>query len=462
MSNLTAGVAQADITPPLGVGMAGYGSRTEPAQRVDDPLVAQALVLGCGDLRVALVCLDNIGLNWDLVCAARRRAETLSGIPESNILIAGSHTHWGPMTSGSEYMPQYLRDTISPEYNETLVATLARIVAEADAGRVAAVAGVGSGFADRVTFNRRVAAPDLSCLWWAGLPPDRALAASVEGNQLAGRWQKGEHLGPRLSLPLPELDGNRVGPADAEVGVLRIEKSDGTPLAGLMNFACHAVCGGAEDSLYALSADWPGQARVAFGKLLGAPLLFAAGCAGDQVPRWRQGSSRERVGKAVGAEAAHVWWGIDETKGEVPLATARKTVALPPNTRIPSLAQAQANLAATADPEGSGALWERCAVMLAREIEAGLQAEIWAMRLGDLGIVGMPGEVLTEIGMQIKQRSPFKYTMTVSLANGSIAYFPTDAAIHAGGYEPEWSSVGLGTERMLVETSLELLEELAR
>ena len=112
------------------------------------------------------------------------------------------------------------------------------------------------------------------------------------------------------------------------------------------------------------------------------------------------------------------------------------------------------------DPEGDDAGWERCNVMLAEEIEAGLRAEIWAMRLGDLGIVSMPGEVLTEIGMQIKQRSPFGHTMVVTLANGYIGYSPTDDGIHAGGYEAEWSPFGLGTERRLVETGLELLAEL--
>lgn len=460
MSHLTAGFAQADLTPPVGIGMAGYGNRTKTAERVDDPLIAQALVLTAGDQTAALVCLDNIGLNRDLICAARQRAEAASGIPEGQIVIASSHTHWGPMTSGSQYMPQYLRDTISPEYNEQLVSTLAQLVTDANSNRVAAVAGLGSGFCADVSFNRRVADPALKCLWWAALEPPRGAAAAAEGNRLAQQWRKGEHKGPHLSRPLTELDGNRVGPADAEVGVLRLEKSDGTPLAGLVSFACHAVCGGAEDSLYALSADWPGQARAAFTDLLGVPMLYASGCSGDQVPRWRQGQSRERVGKAVGAEAAHVWWGIDHQSDELPLGVARRTVKLPPNTRIPSVAEAKANLAAMADPEGDESLWQRCCVMLAAEIEAGLEAEIWAMRLGDLGIVGLPGEILTEIGMQIKQRSPFKHTMTVSLANGSMGYFPTDDAIHAGGYEPEWSSVGFGTERMLVETGLELLEEL--
>ncbi|MEN6544886.1 MAG: hypothetical protein ABFE07_02500, partial [Armatimonadia bacterium] len=77
-----------------------------------------------------------------------------------------------------------------------------------------------------------------------------------------------------------------------------------------------------------------------------------------------------------------------------------------------------------------------------------------------LGIVGVPGEVLTEIGLQIKQRSPFAHTMVVSLANGCIGYLPTDDAVDEGGYEPGWTPVGKGTEKMLVQTSVSLLQQL--
>lgn len=462
MPNLTAGFAQADITPPLGVGMAGYGSRVKPSETVKDPLIAQALVFASGEQAVALVCLDNIGLTWDMVCAVRERAAAAAGIPEGQIMVCGSHTHWGPMTSGDEYMPQYLRDTISPEYNEQLINAAAGAVAQARQSAEPVLAAYGSGFADMTSFNRRCVAPDFSNVWLAAMEPPRAAVAARVGNQLAKKWRKGQHKGPRLSEPLAEIDDNRVGPADAEVGLLRLEKADGTALAGLVNFACHAVCGG-DDDLYATSPDWPGYARSAFSALIGAPMLYASGCSGDQVPRWRQGQSRQRVGNSVGAEAARVWWGLDEKHADLPLGVTRQTAYLPLNPRILPLDEARAALAAMADPEGEDAVWERCMVWMAQDIEgmdAGYPVEIWAVRLGDLGIVGLPGEVLTEIGMQIKQRSPFAHTMVVSLANGSIGYLPTDDAVAEGGYEPLWSPVGPGTERMLVETGLELLESL--
>lgn len=461
MSSLTAGFTSADITPPVGIAMAGYGSRDKVSQSVNDPLLAQALVLESGTTVSAIICTDLIGVDWEVVVAVREAAAAASGIPAENIMVCSSHTHWGPVISGEGYLPEYLRQTISPEYNQQLIQTLAEMTAQARQARVPAVAGYGEGFADGITFNRRPVGPDFKTQMRLTLEPKRAAIAAQEGNRLTQAWHKGEHKGPRLSHPLSELDGARVGPVDAGVCVLRLEKSDGQPLAGLVNFACHAVCGGGD--FYAYSADYPGFARSAFEKLVGAPMLFAAGCSGDQVPRWRQDDARQRVGTSLGAEAGRVWLGIDDRQGELPLRVIHRDVKLPANERVPSISEAQAALAAKSGSDTSDAVYEREMLALAEEISSqpeGLPGEIWALSLGDLGIVGLPGEILTEIGLQIKQRSPFAHTMVVSLANGCLGYLSTDDAMHEGGYEPEWSPVGLGTERVLVETAVALLDEL--
>jgi hypothetical protein len=461
MSSLTAGLAVTDITPPLGLAMAGYGSRDQLSQGVADPLTAQALVLQVGKTKCALVCTDLIALRASLVAQVRERVAAQSDIPPEHVMVCCSHTHWGPVVTGGDYLPKLLRDNVSPEYRAGLIEKLAGLVAQADAARVPAAAGCGSGFADLISFNRRQVGPDFQTDMHLVLEPEPALLASEVGNELALAWEPEEHMGPRLSEPLEELDGKRVGPADAEVPVLRLDTTDGHPLATLVNFACHAVCGGGD--FYHYSADYVGYAREAFAALVGGPMLFADGCAGDQVPRWRQNDARQRVGKSLGAEAAKVWLGIDERVGDVELAAAKREVFLPLNPHIKPLAEAQAALAAHPEPDSNKAVWEREMLSLATETQGmteGYPAEVWAMRLGDLAIVALPGEVLVEIGMQIKQRSPFPITMVVSLANGSIGYLPTDNACREGGYEPNWSPVGPGTERVLVETGVALLEEL--
>jgi neutral ceramidase len=56
-------------------------------------------------------------------------------------------------------------------------------------------------------------------------------------------------------------------------------------------------------------------------------------------------------------------------------------------------------------------------------------------RLGDLAIIAIPCEVFVEIGLELKEQSPFKPTFTISLANGYNGYLPTPAHHQLGGYE---------------------------
>ena len=75
-----------------------------------------------------------------------------------------------------------------------------------------------------------------------------------------------------------------------------------------------------------------------------------------------------------------------------------------------------------------------------------VDAEIQVIALGDqCAIVSFPGEIFTELGMYIKSRSPYKYTMVVELTNGSIGYIPDRKAYIEGNYEPVSSRCGPGS-----------------
>jgi hypothetical protein len=66
--------------------------------------------------------------------------------------------------------------------------------------------------------------------------------------------------------------------------------------------------------------------------------------------------------------------------------------------------------------------------------------EVNALRIGDLGIVTLPGEIFCEFGLQIKKQSPAKHTLVVELTNDAIGYLPTREAFEQGGYEPTTGS----------------------
>src|SRR5256885_1977283 len=95
---ISAGVAQIDITPPVGMAMTGYIARAGNATGIHDPLAAKALVFDNGAQQAVIITCDLLGLDKHSVAVVRTAIETATGIPAANIMITCSHTHAGPAT----------------------------------------------------------------------------------------------------------------------------------------------------------------------------------------------------------------------------------------------------------------------------------------------------------------------------------------------------------------------------
>lgn len=89
-------------------------------------------------------------------------------------------------------------------------------------------------------------------------------------------------------------------------------------------------------------------------------------------------------------------------------------------------------------------------------------AEIMTMRIGDLGIVGLPCEMFCEFGMEIKKRSRARHTMVIELANDAIGYIPTKVSFRQGGYESSTGSTKFqpGTGEMITAQAIRQLNKL--
>lgn len=461
-NQLKAGVMQVDITPPIGLTMSGYGSRDHASEAVLEPLSAVAIALEQGAEACALVVGDLIGVTRGVTDAVRKRVAALSDLAPEKVFISATHTHWGPTLEPSDYLPPHLNDSISPAYTVDLGLRLAGAVVQAWNNREPALALGGTGDADMVSFNRRPVGVDGKVVMSLAMDLPQATAAAAEGARLARTWVKGGGPGERLSEPLEILGGVRAGVSDPALPVLKLVRPDGSPIAAAFAFGCHAVCGADMDTFYMNSPDWPGYARAVIERVLGCPAAVMAGACGDQVPRVRRGDARKRIGHSVGAEALRVWERLDGD-GIGPLGVASRIVRVPVR-ELPTVEEAQAALDAKPDPGGTGAVMERQILGLAKRyghLDV-MEFELWAMGFGQRwGLVGLPGEILDEIGLQIKQQSPFEHTAVVELALDSPGYFPTDAARREGGYEPTWSPAGPGAEAALVEGAVAALRDAA-
>ena len=91
-----------------------------------------------------------------------------------------------------------------------------------------------------------------------------------------------------------------------------------------------------------------------------------------------------------------------------------------------------------------------------------LDAEVQVVRLHhDLAVVLLPGEVFVELGLAIKQASPFKHTLVIELSNDNPAYIPTEKAFQEGSYETVNSRIAPGGGERLVAEAVRLLKALA-
>jgi len=175
------------------------------------------------------------------------------------------------------------------------------------------------------------------------------------------------------------------------------------------------------------------------------------------------------VANAVAGAAFQAWSSIHSYQPSLRLASAAETLALrrqevteeeiaEAKRRLSGADSAQqARIATSADPR-----WlEATRILELASAPPERETLVQALRIGEVGLVGLPGEIFVEIGLAIKQRSPFARTLVGELANDNLGYVPSDRAFDEGSYEVYTSAVPPGTGALLADTAVGLLERLA-
>ncbi|WP_294399836.1 hypothetical protein [Prosthecobacter sp.] len=274
-AEMLAGAAKIDIT-----------DRTVPL--VNDPCFAKALVLKSGDNTAVLITLDAVAVGGigrvgnGFMATVRKGLQQELGIPPSNVVVNASHCHG------------IVRGDLEP--------LVIQAVKEAMQNLVPVKAGSGVGSETRISENRRLYMKD-------GSTVDMRRA---------------------YSMPRDE-DVASVGPIDPQVGLLRLDRMDGTPLAVLYQFACHPIMNPPSKGC---SADYPGFASKVIEEALGggAMAFFVQGCGGDINPvRYKEvtrPADAEPLGTMLGATVLAAARQI-VTKGDGVLKVSNATIEVP-------------------------------------------------------------------------------------------------------------------------------------
>lgn len=426
---LKAGASQICMTPWFNTPIPGYFT-ARYSTGIKDDLYARAVVLDDGKMTVALISMDIIAVSEDMADTIRTRAYELTAIPCENIMIAATHTHTGSPIDMSLYYCEPDHEVVEFVCRKAADAVLAAF------NRLEpAKLGFGRGEEDEVGFNRRFIMKD----------------GSVRTNP---------------GICHPDLV-KRAGPIDPELGVVRIDKEDGSPLAVLVNYACHPdVVGGNE-----FCADYPGElSRTVQAQLGNIPVLFFNGCCGNinhidffgQHP-FDKDTHYKKMGRILGGKVLSVREKI-YTSDEAPLAVVSRT--LTGKRRQPTdenIAWAKEYLAGDI-PSVSEKAYAEAYLDLKENPIYEKSYELQAIRIGDIAISALPSETFVEIGLAIKEGSPFENNFVVELANGCLGYVSTPAALaQQGGYETRLSKytyMDENTAGQIAENAVAMLKEL--
>ena len=451
------GTSRVDITPPIGMPHANWGSSVhQVAEGIDMPMYCYAMYLESESSKNKVVILDfDLCIIDDEIDTMIRDSVVSSiDIPRENIRISVSHTHAGPPygrddSSGGGWITEGV-ELINPYY-DSFPEKISKAIDEAVGSVVDCNVSYGNGRSD-ININRR--------------PADK------NGTFFTGRnWE---------------------GVVNHSVDVIGFDAADGTPVATIVGYACHPTILGPENRL--LSPDYPGHMRKTVEEIVGGRCLFFQGAAGNQGPIHGFVGDVEvarKAGKVLGLEASKVRISIDPFEREeklveiIPagadLGMYEDVIISEPNDDL-VISNTYVDLPTLDFPsyDEASKVFELALEELKKARELGNQEEIKKMvskskranftrrnslrskdgkvniwiqtiKIGDIVLQGIPLEPFIEYGNKIKSLNPNKKIVLSGYSNGINGYLPTAVAYEEGGYETRNTPLSPESEEIIIE-----------
>jgi neutral ceramidase len=387
-----AAVVKMDITPETPQSLRGYNPRqsTEVLDRIYHRIVA----LDDGKNQFFLVSTDVVGIPVPEYERVTGILQKRFGINPLNVWWSVTHTHSAPVVApqfeGIPYPSMANRRKLAAQtevdtaYTAMLERKLIDGIAEARSKLAPARFGVGWGFS-QANINRR--AIDVTGKASLGLNPD--------------------------------------GEVDRRIGLMRIDKPDGSPLVLIANYPIHGTVLGGESTK--ISGDAPGVVSEYVEGQVGAPLLFINGAAGNLAPIYSV-YPNERAGHL---REFRVLLGDKILEANKKILATADTITL------------QVGSLVVESPRRPDLDWSADLARYTRTTKAGVhmvRLPINFLKINeDVAIWSAPVEMFCEISNEIRNHSPFPYTFYFGYTNGSLGYLPASDAWEHGGYEPSVS-----------------------
>jgi hypothetical protein len=417
------GAGRVEITPELGVPLAGYPFLERPARGVHDPLFATAVVYETCDASIAVVSLDLFAVGRSLADSVRTAAQAQWAIRPDHILVAATHTHSAPGVPLGPAADPFVYGSAPPTYADDVAS--------------AAVAAIGAAMDDR-------------------RPAKLAFGSADAGGVAANRRREGGFTNPR-------------------VAVLTAVGLDDAPIAYLMNFGCHPTVLQADNNW--ISSDFPAFARSVV-EAGGGSVVYTTSAAGDQSTRRTRRAATiteaRRLGALLGEAAVRaiaaatplvapalrgIRGYVDVPLRQVPGMADAHDVLRRSEERAASLRARRASVAEirSADVMLLGARHDARRAQSRPPLPAAASAEVQVLCVGDVRIVGLPVELFAEDERLLSGGS--RPVVVVTNANDMLGYAPPPSAYAEGGYETAATLLAPEARDRLLAEALWLLQD---
>lgn len=400
-----AAVVKVDITPANPQMLLGYQARQSTG--VHDKIYHRIVALDDGQTQFFLISTDICLVSPSQYDKLAARLKTQFNIDPMDLWWAATHTHSapevGPAGLPAVFLGDRYRHDFDAAYADLVEQKLIDGIAQARQNLAPARLGVGRGLAN-ANINRR--------------------ARDVDGKTSLGM--------------------NPDGPVDRTIGLLRLEKADGSLLALIANYAIHGTVMSGQN--LQISGDAPGVVAEYVEQKTGAPLLFINGAAGNIAPIYSgyaspQAGHLNQFKVLLGKKILEANKTITATTREVTLKTGATMVET---------------------PRKQGLGWPADLGNYTRTTATGVQLVRLPVRFlkinEEVAIWSAPLELFCEISNEIRDRSPFPYTFYFGYTNGWLGYLLAEEELKYGGYETTVTPYAPGAAKTLMEAVISYIQ----